>query len=1568
MQRVLVFALIILTASILPATTQNRVIFEANYENLENVSLLSSNNFSTAINFQLGGFEMDEADLSESGYVNLTPLAANPLRFGSTSEEGLPDLPIYSECVIIPDQAGVTVNIISADYETIPDIDIAPTQPFQLEGRDDPMPFTKNENAYQQDQFYPGDVVGVSEPMIMRDFRFVQSVVYPFQYNPVTRELRVYSHIQYELQYSGYDNRNVKIRRDNNISEAFLPIYKSVFANADEVLTDFNVIRGGYLIITPNTLNFPDSIAVLARWKHLKGYYTHITRSTDINPSGSPSYVEVRNYIANAYSTWDVPPDYVLLVGDENMQIPDYPYSGYTSDHQYATVDGSDYISDVLIARMSVDNLSELLVARKKVMIYEKTPDMTDPGYWKRGLGVAGNIYAVSPRIINLWVRDLAIDHGYTHVDTCFDWGSGAPNSYIMSQAINNGVSYVSYRGWAGPSGWYNPSYTTTQLGQLTNGNKLGIMASIVCGTGDFGSSTCFGETWISAGSTTLLKGGPCFYGCTDHSTHTAWNNPNMVGFFWALFEQNIYHFSQLMFMGKQHVFECFPRYIANGGYVNKYFNTYNSLGDPSLEVRTEIPRTLAATYPSSIPVGQNYLTVNVTDSGSPLENAYVNLVKGYEPSEEIFTGEWTDASGNVTFNFTNTVPDTIFVTVTARDYIPHLGYCLSTSAAVALGIDQTNIDDDSFGGTNGNSDGKVNPGELLGLDISLRNYGDSETATNVRVSLSSDDSRITIAQPVIDFPNIAPGEVAAANMQGLVNLASDIPHGENILINAEIESDAGNWQAVIPLVVKSVKPVSFESNCPDKADNRLDPGDAKTGFVLSFMNHGELEGKQISGILSCQDPYITIIKNTGTFGDIDVNHSGNNSADPFVVAVDEAAYNGRNVNFNVRFSTSTNVEFEKTFGVTLGITDVTDPCGPDNYGYYMYDDTDIGYEPHPTYSWIELNPNLGGQGARLAMRNTDDCSELLDLPFDFQYYGETHRQIIVSTNGFIALDTIPFDIGGNYWYMFDNWPIPDKGNARAQISPFWDDLEYSGGSNGLFYYHDIANGKFIIEWSGFTHAQTGSPETFELIICDRSTFPTPTGDNEIIFQYSVINNNDSNPDPTGPAVYSSVGFENWAQDDGLEYEYDNSYHPAAAVLQTGRAIKITTSTGSALQIPALISPPNNDVSSDMTPTLTWSEISEATKYQLQVADNVNFTSPIVNDSTLTNVSYTFASDLPTGQYYWRVRAGDTDRWSGFTATWGFVLSILEVPVTISPANSSSIYDSLQTFVWHSAPGAVRYHIQIDNSSNFDSPLINNSNVTDTTYASSVGIPSGTYYWHIRANDGVIWSDFSGSWSFSTAAPSAPVLLTPPDGNTSSNDPPTFSWQAPEGGLAYDLIVSTHNDFADTVLIYQGFQGTSITPLSAMGEGSYYWHVNAEGAYGYSPFSGTFGFTIDYETTAYEYLPGDVNMYNGSWPPSVIGSDVTYLVNFFRGLSTSHPCDLGGFWCSADANGDCNVIGSDVTKLVGFFRGIGTVLHCADYEPAWNNIGDLPPNAPPNWPNCENQVSSSKINPGGSTQ
>ena len=126
-------------------------------------------------------------------------------------------------------------------------------------------------------------------------------------------------------------------------------------------------------------------------------------------------------------------------------------------------------------------------------------------------------------------------------------------------------------------------------------------MASIVCGTCDFGTNECFGEKWIRMGSsTTSYKGGPAAWGSSDHNTHTRWNNPIMTGYYWSIFKENNPHFAAAAVRGKIQQYNTFPRYNSSGGTIEQYFHTYNMLGDPEISIRTKTPIMLTVVAPTA--------------------------------------------------------------------------------------------------------------------------------------------------------------------------------------------------------------------------------------------------------------------------------------------------------------------------------------------------------------------------------------------------------------------------------------------------------------------------------------------------------------------------------------------------------------------------------------------------------------------------------------------------------------------------------------------------------------------------------------------------------------------------------------------------------------------------------------------------------------------------------------------------------------------------------------------------------------------------------------------------------
>lgn len=121
---------------------------------------------------------------------------------------------------------------------------------------------------------------------------------------------------------------------------------------------------------------------------------------------------------------------------------------------------------------------------------------------------------------------------------------------------------------------------------------------------------------------------------------------------------------------------------------------------------------------------------------------------------------------------------------------------------------------------------------------------------------------------------------------------------------------------------------------------------------------------------------------------------------------------------------------------VPVGRREMTDPSGPDQYGYYALDDADQAYDLAPVSDWVEINSrrpffHYTGESLNLGDDGEDqDTAALVDLPFTFQYYGQTYNQITVSANGYIAMgDQVDMCIPRN-------WSIPSPLGPNAMIAP----------------------------------------------------------------------------------------------------------------------------------------------------------------------------------------------------------------------------------------------------------------------------------------------------------------------------------------------------------------------------------------------------------------------------------------------------------------------------------------------------------------------------------------------------
>ncbi len=215
-------------------------------------------------------------------------------------------------------------------------------------------------------------------------------------------------------------------------------------------------------------------------------------------------------------------------------------------------------------------------------------------------------------------------------------------------------------------------------------------------------------------------------------------------------------------------------------------------------------------------------------------------------------------------------------------------------------------------------------------------------------------------------------------------------------------------------------------------------------------------------------------------------------------------------------------------------------PTGPDNYGYYAYENAD-NYPHSPQFEWVEIAPQAGGSGTPLSLG--DDDTYIVSLPFSFQFYGQSYNTLSICSNGWLGFGHITST-------SFSNDPIPSTDNPNNIVAAYWDDLNPGRGGQ-VAYYSDTANHRFIVEWYQVPHYSGGSPETFEVILYDPAYYPTPTGDGEIVVQ---VNSSPSQDDYT-------MGIENSTGTIGTEIFYDGQLNPTVHEIGQGFAIKFTTYT-----------------------------------------------------------------------------------------------------------------------------------------------------------------------------------------------------------------------------------------------------------------------------------------------------------------------------------------------------------------------------------------------------------------------
>ena len=1110
----------------------------------------------TSIDFKIDQYTIDQKD----GYDRIISNSK-----GSLLEYGYPELPTYSFNYGVENNKEYDIEYTVNEFKVYKNINLYPAQPL-VEGG---VSFVKNQLLYSSASKYPYENI-LSERQSIREYEMLAITFIPFEYNFFTKELRIYTDVDLKI----IEKESFRSSRSMPRSEIFENMYNSKVINSshyNDIGIDFQqpsilYICGGNAATSDYYLLEP-----LIEWRRQQGYEVNVVSLNQIGSSSS----SIKNYISDSMS-WDNPPEFICFVGDAygSYEVETYWVTaggggGWNAaegegDHPYALLAGDDLLADVLLGRMSIRTQTDLSTVVNKIIGYEKNKNpltnISNGTDWQNAAALVGDIEpsGISTTITNEYINTVFDIHGgIDDVRTLYGESTNSWDNWMRDQ-FDDGVGYFNYRGIYGFSG-----FSENDVNNLENGYKLPFVTTLTCDTGSFYTQNAsIIEALFRAGTAANPRGAVAAIGIAQSFTHTLFNNIVDMGIYEGLFIGDAKTAGESLAYGKLALNDVYPENPNDNVYLFSVWN--NLIGDPATHLWKSSPNELFVSHNDTFIKGSNNFQVLVENLwGYPVEDAIVTLYSENNGTIDLQLTSKTDSNGIADFMLSDNDFGTAIVTSRGQDYIPVQSTLEFSNSypEITLNENSISIDDSSGQVTDGNNDGVLNPSEIVNISFDISNNSQNQ-ANNLYLSLSSLSDYITILEDSY-FIGSLNGNSSETISSLKIEVNEFIPDDDDNKLRLSIISSDSEWNYELPLNVFSGELIFNDvivSN-DNNSNGRLDRGESAEVRV-SLLNTGSLDLIDVTASIDNSQLPVNINGTSLSFTNINSGNSSN-STNQITISVDNQFPNGTIINIPMTVSSSNG--FSSNIIIPLQIGDVSriDPLGPDMYGYYIYDEED-DYLLAPSYEWIEIDPNLGGNGQVLdgiydPGDNNDDVVTI-SLPFTFRFYGIEYNDISVSSNGWIAFGETDME-------SFRNYPMPGPGGPLQMVAVFWDDLK-AGSSNtgGVYTYYNASEDMFVIEWSDVKTFFDNSTESFQIILYDTPIEQTATGDGEMKLQYKEFNNTSSGYYPVGNYAgtpihgqYCTVGIENHLGDDGLEYTYNGFYPDAAMPLTDQSALLITT-------------------------------------------------------------------------------------------------------------------------------------------------------------------------------------------------------------------------------------------------------------------------------------------------------------------------------------------------------------------------------------------------------------------------
>ena len=629
--------------------------FSFSFKGQSHISLISSSNTSLTIEFEIPSFEFIEVETPRG--LSVIPVMQDA---SSLLIEGAPDLPKYACSYIIPDGLDPSIKILKSSY-TDYNFDVAPSKGNLTRNISPSKVSYSYGKQYGKDAFFPSVIYDAQTPHIVRDFNGQALWIYPMQYNPVKKILRIYDSLEFEIKFQS------SIEYPSSLDSQFEMIYEDLFINYDaSQKSSLDNEDGGMLIISD--YQFVDQMADFMTWKSQKGIYNEIV---DIASIGN-NQEALKTFIEEYYNSHNL--TYVLFVGD-HQHIPAYldaSLSGY-SDNYYGYIEGDDSYPEVFVGRFSAENQNQVTTQVNRVIQYEQNPVISDAYSHSVGVGSSegpGDDGEYDYQHLRN-IRSGLLDYTYTLGYELYDGSQGGedvegdPNASDLHVLLQEGMGLINYTGHGSSLSCSSSGYNSSDVNQLTNTDVHPFFWSVACVNGDFTGVTCFAETWLRA--THNESGKPTGAIATLMSTiNQSWAPPMEGQDHMNLILTEMSENSQSRSFGGISMNGCMKMNDTYGTSGDEMTDTWTCFGDPSVMVRTKVPENIIVSYDTEISLESTSI-----DVFCPLEGALVSLTLD---GEIIGTGIVSEGATSVSFDAISSI-NLIKVTVTAFNSVPHIGY-----------------------------------------------------------------------------------------------------------------------------------------------------------------------------------------------------------------------------------------------------------------------------------------------------------------------------------------------------------------------------------------------------------------------------------------------------------------------------------------------------------------------------------------------------------------------------------------------------------------------------------------------------------------------------------------------------------------------------------------------------------------------------------------------------------------------------------------------------------------------------------------------------------------------------